>query len=64
MLKYNPKLCLPSSAELPDSNDTPVDSYEVDKNLNFMQKNAEKSVVSAFGEALAFAWGKRGDRAA
>ena len=55
MLKYNPKLCLPSSAELPDSNDTPVDSYEVDKNLNFMQKNAEKSVVSAFGEALAFA---------
>jgi len=26
MLKYNPLLCLPSSAELPDSDDTPVDN--------------------------------------
>lgn len=26
MLQYNPLLCLPSSAELPDSDDTPVDN--------------------------------------
>jgi Uma2 family endonuclease len=26
MYKYNPLHCLPSSAELPDSDDTPVDS--------------------------------------
>ncbi|WP_420485252.1 hypothetical protein [Iningainema tapete] len=26
MFNYNPLDCLPSSAELPDSNDTPVDS--------------------------------------
>jgi Uma2 family endonuclease len=26
MLKYNPLLCLPSSEELPDSDDTPVDT--------------------------------------
>lgn len=26
VLKYNPKQCLPSSAELPDSDDTPVDN--------------------------------------
>ena len=26
MIKYNPLDCLPSSAELPDSDDTPVDN--------------------------------------
>jgi Uma2 family endonuclease len=26
MFKYNPRLCLPSSEELPDSDDTPVDN--------------------------------------
>lgn len=26
MLEYNPLLCLPSSEELPDSDDTPVDN--------------------------------------
>ena len=26
MLKYNPRACMPSSEELPDSDDTPVDN--------------------------------------
>lgn len=26
MLEYNPLMCLPSSEELPDSDDTPVDN--------------------------------------
>ncbi|MEH2143603.1 Uma2 family endonuclease [Nostoc sp.] len=49
MLKYNPLDCLPSSAELPDSDDTPVD-------------NELQNLIPNLLEAiLALAWSDRSD---
>jgi Uma2 family endonuclease len=49
MLKYDPRQCLPSSAELPDSDDTPVD-------------NELQNLIPNLLEAiLALAWSERTD---
>ncbi|MBD2596336.1 Uma2 family endonuclease [Nostoc spongiaeforme FACHB-130] len=49
MLNYNPLHCLPSSEELPDSEDTPVDN------------ELQDLIPSLLKSTLAFAWSERWD---
>ncbi|MEL6881544.1 MAG: Uma2 family endonuclease, partial [Cyanobacteria bacterium J06607_10] len=49
MLKYDPKNCLPSSAELPDSDDTPVDN------------ELQNIIPNLLNTVLAMVWAERED---
>ncbi len=49
VLKYNPKQCLPSSFELPDSDDTPVDN------------ELQNLIPNLLASTLALAWASRED---
>ena len=46
MLNYNPLECLPSSAELPDSDDTPVDNE-----LQILIPNLLLAILAAIWQA-------------
>lgn len=49
MMRYEPWQCLPSSAELPDSDDTPVDN------------ELQNLIPNLLAAILAFVWANRGD---
>ena len=49
MIQYNPLECLPSAAELPDSDDTPVDN------------ELQNLIPNLLAAILALIWGERAD---